>query len=1303
MKNKKFKIFKRILLVLALILVVLFAANWYLKHRLESYLRDMLSEKISEATDGIYKFDFEELSVGLFSGELMIKGVDLRPDSVHLENSQFADKQQDQYVELNIGSIYFKGVNLTWRYNYKKLNFNLFEIKDANINIYNSELTEKRSDNEPIKNLDLYQIISPYINVLSVKRISLQNSTVNYRFSDKDGFVSKYALDGINFEANDFMLDENSELSGNLLYSDNFNFHVNKPQRLISNGQFSLLTDEMVFDTKDSIIQIKNVQLVPKNKLWKRMNQLPDSYVEGKIDSINVKGLYFSRSEGTNSLTASAFDINYPAIEYFVTDKDSLSKTPTDSIQTDSIDFSWSLYSIISPILNKVSIDAISVNDAKFKYSQSLRQDTSVYTLDKVNLIALNFQVDSVSELSTKKRFLYSEGFGLRADGIKGIDIQKNHIISADHMILNTLDHIFQVENIVFEPINTNTNNDYIVGSVNFISIRDLDYNQGLDASSLEIKGPQLEYVRVASSREYEDKSKKTQTIKDGTNVWQQVSPFFNHLFVKKIELDGGALRFTDKVLKNKYNLYDLYLSASNLLIDQNTINTSGYMSAFDNLDFEYGKFEGIWISKNQKIESQRTVFSKKNQNFRIENLKVSPYITTGKNIPKVDSRMNMSFPLIDFRGLEFNFSGFYLKNLKINTLNIVSPRVYVTKLSENKVNNRTENTESTHVSGNQIKGFIDKIDLNLLNVSNVDVRYVSNSNKDTLSNTIKKLQLENLSWKVGEDVNLGKVFLDGSKMSMVEHESDYKKISEKNNNSGKKHTAPLYTGINIAYFDIKNSRALVQDPNKKLNVNIPHFGFSYLNWNRNVFDLDVVRIDNPTIQLLEFTSSTDTIQKKKKVADINIYQKLKGISDQINLKSIDVSDANINYSFLLNEAPTKNHNLSKANLFVQGLQIDNVKEKYNIEDVGLNIKDFHYPSSNGFYSFQVKEVNYNNKSNRLNLDSIALIPAYPKMEFAYKNPHHADWFDVRVGSVILSGINLPKYISDNVLFADTLSVNYVMLQNFKNQNIEIKHNIMPMIYEGLQVLPLKLSINRANVRDFNVIYEELPRNGKVASKIVFTNMNGRLKGLTNIATTPDQFIDLSADGQFMETGHFAARWMLPVSQNYDCFELDANMKNFELSDLNPIIEPMAPVTIADGLVKDVTFSIEGSSIGAQVQMLMFYNDLNLIIQKGINNEKENTLLTKITNRILKTNNPNKPDSKPRQPDLYVKRNPYHSTFNYLWQILQPPLVASVGISQKKQNFIRKVSGIVSSVKNLFKRDKKKKDKDISKEEEQDE
>ena len=69
---------------------------------------------------------------------------------------------------------------------------------------------------------------------------------------------------------------------------------------------------------------------------------------------------------------------------------------------------------------------------------------------------------------------------------------------------------------------------------------------------------------------------------------------------------------------------------------------------------------------------------------------------------------------------------------------------------------------------------------------------------------------------------------------------------------------------------------------------------------------------------------------------------------------------------------------------------------------------------------------------------------------------------------------------------------------------------------------------------------------------------------------------------------------------------------------------------------------------------------------------------------------PERKDSKLRKVDMEIVRDPYHSTFNYLWQMLRPALVESVGVSKKEQDAALKVAGFFTKVKRFFGLDKKK-------------
>lgn len=1242
MRKRIGKILKYFCIVLILLLVGVFALNWYLKYRLENYLRGSLSEKVLKATDGVYRLDFENLSIGLVTGELLIEGITLSPDSALLKKDSLSHRYVDNFAKISVGSIYFKGVNLTWRSNYKKLNFDLFRIKDATIDLLDLRLS--RADvatKDSATDLDLYAMISPYINELTVQKISLENSSVSYQVSDGDGFVSQYSLQNINFEANGFRLDDDSRKSGKLLYSDNFNFLVDKPQMLISNRQFDLTVDRMLFDTKDSIIQIKDVELFPKTKLWEQINKLPDSYLEGKIESVDVSGLFFERKQGNNYLWVKSFDINKPTIDYFASVRDS-SVTDVEAQPVDTLNMSWSLYSIVAPLLKSVSISTIGVNDAKFSYSQLLADgQVDEYRLDRLNMEAVNFKVDSLSETPLGKRFLYSQGFAVEAVGIKGELKGKNYIVSADSMVLNTLSRCFGLINIVLDPYDRTTNNDFVQGSIRSIYVDSLRYDMGLEANLLRIDDPHVEYVRK-SAKAMVGKGGSA-SASQGRSLWQQVSPVFNHLLVRRIEVNDGRLRYTDSKGGDVGVIENLYLGASDLLIDEGTVDSLNYFSACRDFDFRFSHLKASSKHYGHSLDVRQTIFSKLDRLLKIRALRVSPLsLKSGKGFD--GKRYDVSVPLVEFSGLDFLFSGLNLRDLQVASLGVERPRVKIDDV----------------LPGGGVNPFL-RIDAT-------------------------SMALRGLSWQTGGVLDLTSVFVSDWYFRQEQKQTSRAKATDGRAVHG---GFALVSGINVARFDMVNSRADLKSEGKDVNLSVPQLSFNGLSWDKRRLNLGKIAIERPSLMVWQMQKPmvVDSVPLRKSGAS-DIYKTLGAISDSIVVGEVDINDADFDLAVDTLGRKSDGKRLNNTRLWLSGLHVGNVDRSYRVDDLELRVNNFRYPTPSGFYTLSVDSITFSSRGSALRLDSIALVAKYPKMEFAYKNPRHKDWFDVRVGSIALTGIDVPRFVEDEVLYADSLCVDYVMLQNFKNQKIEIEHNIMPMIYEGLQKLPLKLFVRGAHARDFNVIYEELPRKGDVASRIVFRGMNGWLKGVTNIATVPDQFIDLDADGYFMGRGYFKARWLLPVSADYDCFLLDGQMSNFCLTDLNPILQPMAPVRIDDGLVRDVNFSIEGTSLGADIDMLMLYNDLRLTVEKGIDNRDKNGLLTTIANAVLRSDNPKKRGAKPRHPKLYVVRDPYHSTFNYLWQILQPPLVESVGISQRKQNFAKRVGKIIGSIKNFFKCEK---------------
>lgn len=1165
MGQKKKKKVYYILSAIIILAVGLFFLNLHLTKRLERYLQKELILRTTAATDGFYKLSFDSLSISLFKGELKIKGIRLVPDSIVFKKWADIDSLPQNYVSARIGLIDFKGVNLTWRVSYKKLHFNSFEIIAPDIQIYdsyNSSRTEKNTKFTESKTL--YEIIAPYINVLSVKTLNLENASVSYTVENPVTPII-YALTNVSFHAYDFLLDKNSSQSGKLLYCDNFDFVTNQSQILLTNNDFSLITDSIRLSTEDSIIFIKKINLSPQKRSVPDKNQTPANYLDALVETVKVQGIQIRREDALNYLTARSFDIFSSDIKVFKSGNNNqfanqesdtnISHDTTNIMSADSLIRSLSLYDIISPVLHSVSIRFIGIANTRLQYSIAVKDTVEVYKLNNLNFQATDFLVDSLSE--DKNGLWYSKSIAFEATGIVGVLAAHNHRFSVKRMTLDTQTGNFNIEKVRLAPLSTRTPHDYLAGSIDTIGIRGLFYDKGISAGLFKIDHPDIRYFMPSS-----DKKKNTPANTRANNLVDVegiLNPLLQYLSVKKISLTNAYFTLNDRSTTNPviYKLNNFNYYATDVRVDETTSKNNDLFFNYGNMGFSFSNFDNYLPGKKYKLSVRNGQFSTSKGLLRLQDVKLIPQNDSLTKIP--ETSVTFSTPLI-YAGGFHRIPKNPAKNLHIASFGISSPHIKLTR---------------TYGATYDVK--------------------------------LKELALNNISW-------------DSTHLLL-----------------GSIHVENPVAAIRPGHF--------MQDSTTK----------------------------NQVIQI-----------------PADLYNKLGSISNQITLEKFNLTNANINYAYYSKSDSLHYQKLDTTNLSVAGLIIDNVNRSFKLDDIRFSTRNLEFPLDNNFYTLQIGSVNLNKTS--LALNHLHLVPLYPKMEFSYIQPKHKSWFDVSVGSVLLTDIDLPTYFSDKILHIKKMQVDDVLLQNFKNQKIALPKRVIPMIYSGLQKAPIKLDIKDIEVNNLAVIYEELAKKGTIPGKLYFTDMNGRFSGFTNIVTVPDQYIRLDANGKLMGQGDFTATWQLPVDSLNDCFLLNAELTNFDLTMLNQLITPLAPAEVQSGHLKNLTFSTVASSKGATIDMLFLYNDLKATLLKEKNGETTNNkLLSRLANLVLKHNNPDKSDkmhNNPRHSHVTIERNPYHSTFNYLWQILRPALVESVGISKKKQDTANGFMKFISKVKNFFRKGK---------------
>lgn len=1213
-KKKSRHILRDALIVAAL----LFALNLYLTRKLERYLRKELVERTTKATDGFYRLGFDDLSVSFFNGELTLRGVKLAPDSSVYQAWRQIDSLPEIYVRAEIGEIGFKGLNLTWRWNFKQLDFYSFEVKNPRIQVFGAPGPDspERPDRE-VKSKTLYELISPYIDVLSVGRLDLENADLSYQVEDPSNPLA-YSLHKASFHGYGFLLDSTSSESGKLLYLDHFDFRTVEPQALLSNRDFRLTADSIRLSTSDSVVYLGNIQIIPQEKVWAETRERPDHVLKASVYTVESHGIAFRRQKGLNYLTARSFEIAQPRMDAFrvVSPPENApseaTKGKTKSFDKDSLVRAISLYEVIAPVLHRVAIGEVGIRNARLHYAEAVRDSVETYRLAHFDFTGDDFLIDSLSV--EKQRFGYFRNIAFEADSIQAEMTSRNHDLTIDRLALNTEEGYLQVEKIALQPRSLRSRRDYLTARIDTIRIDSLQYEKGVSAGLFRIRCPKVQYVKAPAPNR---KARSGSPAGDPVDVDAVLNPLFRYLTIGRIEVSDGAVSFTDRGEKNAvpYRLNHFNCFATHLRLDRETGQRDGLFFDYDDFGFDFRQFDNRLPGTDYRLIVRSGRLSTAAGLCRLNGVRLAS-LKQNPGQPEKNS-LALSVPVLEVKGIRLASSQ-PLRSWKVSALKVEKPELTMKQ-----------------------------------------------PHRDTVHLAIDQIELKALAYTPAL-LQIGEVNLEAPVVGLVFPESNVSRPVLDTDTVGKvvitEPLLPPRPGVKPALPDTLLSA---------------------------------------TVVAVQTASPGDSSARRKKVSatktEADWYEKIGKYASRVVLDKFRIENGVVNYSWPSSAPVLSESSRSRLSLDLSDVTISTQQRTIDLGAVHFQAEELEFPLNGGFYALKMGRLALDN--DRLQIDSVHLVSPYPKLEFAYYQPHHKDWFDVAARSVVLEGIDRKALMAESRLDALELRVHDILLQNFKNKQIPITPHIVPMLYTVIQQAPFKFSVANAYISDFDVIYEELAKKGSSLGRLIFTDMNGHVSGLTNIPSAFDQYIRLEATGKMMGVGPFHAVWQLPVDSLNDRFLLHARLDSLDLTTLNQIITPLANAEVKSGRAYDIRFHMDAGSPGGRIDLAVPYRDLKVALLKKKEGElAERSFLSGLANMLLKHDNPSYPerhDSKLRTVDRYVVRDPYHSTFNYLWQLLKPALIETVGVTPTEQKIAKGIGGFFAKIKNFFSFGKKKKKKEL--------
>lgn len=373
-------------IVISLVFLVLIA-QLIIGSILDKKIENLLEKK----KDHRYSINVRNVKVNLFTMTVILKDVDIVPDSAFVARLKSGISDKNSAFKVNIPVVRIRNIHLLTFLQDKYIDVNKLIIKGTSIDMYTVKPKEtklaknQQKDNKPF-NADTIMVKG--ITGVNLNEISIKD--VNYRIIDLKKNDTTLKAPGLEVEIVSVKLQKNvGEGSGfKLIYKD-VDVSLKSEKFVLPGGKYILTFDKMDFSMTDSILSFQNMKVVPKYSLKKMVSFSKYQYEIYNVNISEIKVFNFYPRKFINDsrvliskITVDGLDINIfkDKSKPFNTEKRPL--LPQQSLKKLKTD----LY-----------IDLVEIKNSNLLYSEKYPEKQNMM---KVILGSLNATINNVSTIS---------------------------------------------------------------------------------------------------------------------------------------------------------------------------------------------------------------------------------------------------------------------------------------------------------------------------------------------------------------------------------------------------------------------------------------------------------------------------------------------------------------------------------------------------------------------------------------------------------------------------------------------------------------------------------------------------------------------------------------------------------------------------------------------------------------------------------------------------------------------------------------------------------------------------------------
>ncbi|MBN1340205.1 MAG: hypothetical protein JXA03_12825, partial [Bacteroidales bacterium] len=251
-----------------------------------------------------------------------------------------------------------------------------------------------------------------------------------------------------------------------------------------------------------------------------------------------------------------------------------------------------------------------------------------------------------------------------------------------------------------------------------------------------------------------------------------------------------------------------------------------------------------------------------------------------------------------------------------------------------------------------------------------------------------------------------------------------------------------------------------------------------------------------------------------------------------------------------------------------------------NFDQFDFDAPEFKTVTPDSFYTFLAVGISYSATSNTLTADSFAILPNYTEYGFTARHQFETDRIEGRFSQISFHDFSAADYVNSGNLTGSYIEIGEVELNVFRDKRKEFRHIEKPTFQNIIYNYPGTLNIDSIGILSGNIVYTEHEEKANKKGSISFNEIDATIYKITNDAIYKSEkgYLELNANALLMGKGKVVIWLKARIFDIQNTFAVNGTLSEMEASELNPILEKNAFITITSGKINAMDFSFSANN-----------------------------------------------------------------------------------------------------------------------------